>query len=128
MLWTDEVFEIIAVEFKGRNPKFSWEVVEVYRAPNEDMRVIERLANRTGFTGNTTKSSIIGGDLNLPYADWIGNGNGNSGTQARYKHVLTSTYFCVDGQFYEQTDGVAMGSYSLGSSPTSTWKTSRGQV
>ena len=29
---------------------------------------------------------------------------------ALYKHVLTSTYFCVDGQFYEQTDGVAMGS------------------
>ena len=27
-----------------------------------------------------------------------------------YKHVLTSTYFCDDGQFYEQTDGVAMGS------------------
>jgi len=27
-----------------------------------------------------------------------------------YKYVLTSTYFCVDGQFYEQTDGVAMGS------------------
>ena len=24
--------------------------------------------------------------------------------------VLTSTYFCVDGQFFEQTDGVAMGS------------------
>jgi len=29
---------------------------------------------------------------------------------ALYKHVLTSTYFCVDGQFYEQTDGIAMGS------------------
>ena len=27
-----------------------------------------------------------------------------------YKHVLTSTYFCVDSQFYEQTDGMAMGS------------------
>ena len=27
---------------------------------------------------------------------------------ALYKHVLTSTYFCVDGQFFEQTDGVAM--------------------
>ena len=29
---------------------------------------------------------------------------------ALYKHVVTSIYFCVDGQFYEQTDGVAMGS------------------
>ena len=27
-----------------------------------------------------------------------------------FKHVLTSTYFVADGQFYEQTDGVAMGS------------------
>jgi hypothetical protein len=26
------------------------------------------------------------------------------------KHVLTSTYFCFVGHFYEQTDGVAMGS------------------
>jgi len=73
---------MIAVEVKGGNPKFSWEVVGVYRAPNENMRVIERLAARTGFTGNSTKRSIIGGDLNLPYADWNGNAGGNSGTQA----------------------------------------------
>jgi len=37
VLWTDEVFEMIAVEVKDRNPKFAWEVVGVYRAPNEDM-------------------------------------------------------------------------------------------
>jgi hypothetical protein len=29
---------------------------------------------------------------------------------ALLKHMLTSTYFCFDGQFYKQTDGVAMGS------------------
>jgi hypothetical protein len=29
---------------------------------------------------------------------------------ALFKHVLTTTYFCFDGQFYEQTDGVGMGS------------------
>jgi hypothetical protein len=29
---------------------------------------------------------------------------------ALFRHVLTSTYFCFDGQYYEQTDGVAMGS------------------
>ena len=40
VLWTDEVFEMIAFGVKGRNPKFAWEVVGVYRAPNEDMRVI----------------------------------------------------------------------------------------
>jgi len=34
----------------------------------------------------------------------------NKDILALYKHVLTSTYFCVDGQFYEQTDGVTMGS------------------
>jgi len=74
-------FEMRAVEVKGRNPKFAWEVVWVYRVPNEDMRVIERLAGRTGFTGNSTKRSITGGDLNLPYLDWNGNMGGNSGTQ-----------------------------------------------
>jgi len=26
VLWTDEVFEMIAVEVKGGNPKLSWEV------------------------------------------------------------------------------------------------------
>ena len=52
MLWTDEVFEIITMEVKGGNPKFAWEVVGVYRAPNEDIRVIERLAPRTGIAGN----------------------------------------------------------------------------
>jgi hypothetical protein len=31
-------------------------------------------------------------------------------TLTLFKHALTSTYFCFDGQFYEQTDGVAMGS------------------
>jgi hypothetical protein len=70
------------VEVKGGNPKFSWEVVGVYRSPNEDMRVIERFADRTGFSGNSTKCSIIGGDLNLPYADWNENADGNSGAQA----------------------------------------------
>ena len=34
----------------------------------------------------------------------------NNEILALYKHVLTSTYFCIDGQYYEQTDGVAMGS------------------
>jgi hypothetical protein len=82
VLWTDEVFEMISVEVKSRNPKFTWEVVGVYRAPNEDMRAIEKLVARTGFTGNSTKRSIIGGDLNLPYVNWNGNAGGNSETQA----------------------------------------------
>ena len=32
------------------------------------------------------------------------------GVLALFIHVITSTYFCFDGQFCEQTDGVAMGS------------------
>jgi len=52
------------------------------------MRVIERLAARTGFTGNSTKRSIIGGDLNLPYTDWNGNASGNSGTQAHINSLV----------------------------------------
>jgi len=84
VLWTDEVFEMIAVEVKGRNPKFALEVVGVYRTPNEDMRVIERLAARSGFPGNSTKHRIIGGDLNLPYTDW----NGNSGSQALINNLV----------------------------------------
>ena len=37
---------MIAVEVKGRDPKFTWVIVGIYRAPNEDMRVIERLAGK----------------------------------------------------------------------------------
>jgi hypothetical protein len=73
---------MLAVEVKSRNSKFAWEVVGIYRAPNEDMRAIEKLVVRTGFTGNSTKRSIIGGDLNLPCADWKGNTGCNSGVQA----------------------------------------------
>jgi hypothetical protein len=59
-LWTDEDFEMIAVEAKGRDQNFSWEIVGIYRAPNEDTRVIEKLATRTGYRGKSTKRSIIG--------------------------------------------------------------------
>jgi hypothetical protein len=49
-LWTDDHFEMTAVELKGRDPKFTWEIV----APNKDMRVIERLADRNEYIGNST--------------------------------------------------------------------------
>jgi hypothetical protein len=57
---------MIAVEVKGKDPKFTWEIVGMYRAPNEDMQAIERLAD---YLGNFTKRSIIGGDLNLPHSN-----------------------------------------------------------
>jgi hypothetical protein len=91
-LWTDEDFEMIAVEVKGRDPKLTWEIIGTYRAPN-DMRVIERLVARTVYTGNCTKCSITGGDLNLPYADWNGNAGGNSGTQAFINSLVWENVF-----------------------------------
>jgi len=59
-LLTDDDSEMIAVAVKGRDTKFACEIVWIYRAPNKDMRVIERLAARTDFIGNSTKPSIIG--------------------------------------------------------------------
>jgi len=39
-LWFDEVYEIITVEVKCREPKITWKFVGIYRDPNEDMRLI----------------------------------------------------------------------------------------
>jgi hypothetical protein len=58
-LWIDEDFEMIAVEVKGMDPKYTWEIVGTYRAQCEDKRVIERLAASTGYSRNRTKLSII---------------------------------------------------------------------
>jgi hypothetical protein len=55
--------------------------VGIYSAPNEDMRLLEKLADRTGYMGITTKRSIIGGDLSLPYAVWNGHAEKSSRTQ-----------------------------------------------
>jgi len=65
-LWADEDLETITIEVKGRDPKFTWEIVGIYRAPNGYMRVMERLGGKTGYTGNPTKRSVTGGNLNLP--------------------------------------------------------------
>ena len=80
-LWVDEDLEMIAVEVKSMDPKYTWAIINIYRAPYEDMRVIERLAVRTGYSRNSTKRSIIGGNLNLPQADWNGSVEGTSGNQ-----------------------------------------------
>jgi hypothetical protein len=65
-------FEILAVKIKGSDPKYAWEIVGIYRAPNEDTQVIDKLTAQTGFLGYSMKLSIIGGDLNLPQVDWKG--------------------------------------------------------
>jgi hypothetical protein len=46
------------------------------------MLVIERLVVQSDYLGNSTKRGIIQGDLNLPYADWKGNTECTSGSQA----------------------------------------------
>jgi len=72
---------MIAVEVKGRDPKNAREIVDIYRSPNKDMRVLEKLADWTGYSGRTAMCSINGGDLNLPYADWNGHMEKSSGHQ-----------------------------------------------
>jgi hypothetical protein len=54
---------MIAVEVNGRDPKNTWETVGIYKAPNEDMQLLEKLADQTGYMGRTMKHSIIGDDL-----------------------------------------------------------------
>ena len=65
-------FEMIAIEVKGMDAKYTWHIVGVYIAPNDDMLAIKRSTARTLPTRNLTKRSIIGGDLNIPQADWKG--------------------------------------------------------
>jgi hypothetical protein len=40
----DDDFEMIAIEVKTWDPKFISKIVRIYRAPNDDMQVLERLA------------------------------------------------------------------------------------
>ena len=61
---------MIAVEVKGRDPKNTWEIVGIYRAPNKDVRLLEKLADQTGYIGRTMKHSIIEGDLTLCGLEW----------------------------------------------------------
>ena len=84
-LWVDDEFEILAVKVRGRDPKYAWEVVGIYRAPNEDIRVIEKLVARTGCS---MKQSIIGGDLNLPQVDWKGVTEGMSVSEAYINRLV----------------------------------------
>jgi hypothetical protein len=53
-LWVDDDFEMIAVEVKVMDLKYTWEFTGIYRAPNEDMLAIERLAAHTLPTRNLT--------------------------------------------------------------------------
>jgi hypothetical protein len=47
-IWFEEVYEMIAVEIKCRDPNITLEIVGIYRHTNDDMRLLEKLADRTG--------------------------------------------------------------------------------
>jgi len=61
-LWLDDDFETITIEVKTMDPKCGWEIISTYRATNEDMLAIERLAACNLPTRNLSKRIIIGGD------------------------------------------------------------------
>jgi hypothetical protein len=90
---------MLAVEVKGRDPKITWEIVDIYREPEEVMRVLKKLVDRAGYMGSTTKCSVIGSDIYLSYADWNGHAEICRGTQVYlnrlvwengYTHVVNS--------------------------------------
>jgi hypothetical protein len=88
-----EGFEEIAVEVKETDTKLAWEIIGIYRAPNEDMRVKEMLAKHTDSLRKSMKRSIIGGDLNLSHAHWKGNVDDNSrGQRFIYRFVWENGY------------------------------------
>jgi len=46
---------MIAVEVKGMEQEYTWEIIGIYRAPNENKLAIERLVACTLLTQNLTK-------------------------------------------------------------------------
>jgi hypothetical protein len=37
-VWIDKDFEMTAVEVQGMDPKYTWKIIDIYRALYEDMR------------------------------------------------------------------------------------------
>jgi hypothetical protein len=54
-LWVDEDVEMITVKVKGMDPNYSFEIIGINRAPNEDMLAMERLVARTKLTRDVAK-------------------------------------------------------------------------
>jgi hypothetical protein len=75
-------------QVKGMDPKYTWEIVVIYRAPCENMGVIEGLVVRSGYLRNSTERRIIGSYLNLPQANWNGDAGRTSGTQAFLNNLV----------------------------------------
>ena len=81
-LWLDYDFDMIAFEVKWMDAKYTWKIIGIYRATNENMLTIERIAARNLPTRNLRKRSIIWGGLNLTQAVWKGDEEKTSGFQA----------------------------------------------
>ena len=54
-LWVDNDYEILADRVIGKDPKYKWEIIGIYRAPNEDMRAIKKLLGHISPTQNLTR-------------------------------------------------------------------------
>ena len=68
-LCVDDDFEMIAVKVKEIDPKYTWAIIGIHRAPHWAMLAIERVAARNLTTRNLTKQNIIDCGLNLSKAD-----------------------------------------------------------
>jgi len=64
-LCADVDFEMSAVVVKGIDAKYTWEIMRIYRAPNDLILEIERSATPTLPTRNLTKWKYIDGYLKL---------------------------------------------------------------
>jgi len=73
------------------------QILECLRVQPEDLMVSFNMLSL--FTNFPTVDSLE--LLSHHFEDYV---------QALFQHVLTSKYLCFDGQFYEQTGGIAMGS------------------
>jgi hypothetical protein len=102
----DDEFEILAVEVIGKNTNDKWEMIGIYRATKEDMRAIAMLIGYISPMSNLTRRSIIGGDLNLPHANWAGVAAKENGFQTLvHKLIWENGYTQV---FSEPTRGDAL--------------------
>jgi hypothetical protein len=45
-LWVEDDFFFFSVEMKGMDPRHTWEITGIFRAPKENVLAIERLAAR----------------------------------------------------------------------------------
>ena len=52
------------------------------------MRAIEKLFSHISTTGNLTRRSVTGGDLNLLQADWVGEAGKESAVQALVNNLI----------------------------------------